>query len=79
MPPNDSCVRLEHPRAGVALVTVTNPALLNHVSWSAIEQLAEALRAARAGGARVTVLASGVPGHWLEHAWLPDLLAMLRG
>ena len=34
-----------------------------------IGQLADAMAAAREAGARITVLASGVPGHWFEHAW----------
>lgn len=72
-------VTLAWPREGVALVTMTNPAIRNHGSWSAIAQLADALRRARKRGARVAVLASGVPGHWFEHAWLPDLRATLRG
>jgi enoyl-CoA hydratase/carnithine racemase len=72
-------VRLERPREGVALLTVANPAIRNHASWALVEQLAARLVEARAGGARVSVLASAVPGHWIEHAWLPDLMHMLRG
>jgi enoyl-CoA hydratase/carnithine racemase len=66
-------VSLERPREGVALVTMTNPAIANFGSWEAIGQLADALVAAREGGARVSVLASGVPGYWFQHAWLTDL------
>ena len=66
-------VKLERPREGVALVTMSNPAINNHGSWLAIGQLVAAMKEAREGGARVTVLASGVPGHWFEHAWLQDL------
>lgn len=72
-------VELERPREGVALITMTNPEIRNHGSWEAISQLAEALKAAREGGARVSVLASGVPGHWYEHAWLTDLANMMVG
>jgi enoyl-CoA hydratase/carnithine racemase len=72
-------VNLERPRPGVALVTMTNPAIRNFGSWAAIAALAAALREAREGGARVTVLASGVPGHWFEHAWLTDLCATMLG
>ncbi len=72
-------VTLERPREGVALVTLTHPEIRNHGSWEAVEALAGALSEAREGGARVVVLASGVPGHWLEHAWLPDLQHGLRG
>ncbi|HEX9259201.1 MAG TPA: enoyl-CoA hydratase/isomerase family protein [Acidimicrobiales bacterium] len=66
-------VTLETPREGVALITMTNPAIKNFGSWEAIGELADALVAAREHGARVSVLASGVPGHWFEHAWLTDL------
>jgi len=72
-------VTLERPRDGVALVTLTDPKIRNHVSWAGVAALASALEEARAGGARITVLASGVPGHWLEHAWLHDLRNMVTG
>jgi 1,4-dihydroxy-2-naphthoyl-CoA synthase len=72
-------VTLERPRDGVAVVTMTNPAIKNFGSWEAIGQLAAALAAAREGGARVSVLASGVPGHWFEHAWLRDLVNTMTG
>jgi len=72
-------VSLEWPREGVALVTMTNPAINNNCSWEAVGELADALQEAREQGARVSVLASGVPGHWLEHAWLTDLVAAMTG
>jgi len=72
-------VALEWPREGVALVTMTNPATNNNGSWAAISELADALQEAREAGARVSVLASGLPGHWLEHAWLTDLVAAMSG
>lgn len=72
-------IELTRPREGVALVTMTNPAICNHGSAAAISELAAALLEARTGGSRVTVLASGVPGHWLEHAWLSDVANMVDG
>jgi enoyl-CoA hydratase/carnithine racemase len=72
-------VSLERPREGVALVTMTNPAINNHCSWIAVEQLAATLKEAGEAGARVAVLASGVPGHWFEHAWLQDLADVIEG
>lgn len=72
-------VTLERPREGVALVTLTHPEIRNHGSWAAVSEIADALVEAREGGARVSVLASGVPGHWIEHAWLTDLHGMLTG
>lgn len=72
-------VTLEWPREGVALITMTNPAIRNHGSWKAIGELADALKEAREAGVRVSVLASGVPGHWFEHAWLVDLSNAFKG
>lgn len=72
-------VTLERPADGVALVTMTNPEIQNFGSWDGISQLANALREARESGARVSVLASGAPGHWYEHAWLKDLHATFLG
>ncbi|MDO8431643.1 MAG: enoyl-CoA hydratase/isomerase family protein [Candidatus Binatus sp.] len=72
-------IKLEQPRDGVALVTMTNPAINNHGSWIGIAELAAAIKRAREAGARVTVLASGVPGHWFEHAWLKDLADAIEG
>ncbi|MBW2314397.1 MAG: enoyl-CoA hydratase/isomerase family protein [Deltaproteobacteria bacterium] len=72
-------VRLETPREGVALITMTHPDLHNCGSFEAISQLADCIEQARREGARTCVLASGVEGHWLEHAWLPDLHGMVTG
>jgi enoyl-CoA hydratase/carnithine racemase len=73
-----SVVTLEWPSDGVALVTMTNPAINNHGSWAGIHELWQTLIKAREAGARVVVLASGVPGHWFEHAWLRDLSNMFQ-
>lgn len=72
-------VELERVGDGVALVTMTNPEVGNFGTWAGIGRLADAMQEAREGGARVTVLASGVPGHWYEHAWLTDLENTFRG
>ncbi len=72
-------VTVEWPHEGVAVITMTNPAISNFGSWIAIEQLADALVAARKHGARAIVIASGVPGHWLQHAWLRDLGNTMAG
>ena len=67
------------PSDGVSLITMHNPAIRNFGSWQAIGELADALVAAREGSSRVVVLASDVPGHWFEHAWLTDLIATFEG
>jgi enoyl-CoA hydratase/carnithine racemase len=72
-------VTLERPADGVAVITMTNPAINNFGSWEGMYEFWQAMTEAREGGARVTVLASGVPGHWLEHAWLRDLSNMFQG
>jgi enoyl-CoA hydratase/carnithine racemase len=72
-------VTMTRPRDGVAVVTMANPAIGNFGSWAAIGELAAALAQAREDGARVSVLASAVPGHWFEHAWLRDLRATFTG
>ena len=77
--PTSELVTLERPGDGIALVTMSHPEIQNFGSCEGISQLAERLNEAREGGARVTVLASGVPGHWFEHAWLTDLHALVQG
>ena len=73
-------VETSWPKSGLAVVTLTDPDTPNHnVTWKAIGQLADALEAARAGGARVTILASGREDAWLNHAHLGDLRAMMSG
>jgi len=73
-------VTLQYPNDGVALVTMTNPQINNNGSWKGIGALADAMIEAREQGkVRVTVLASGVPGHWFEHAWLQDLANTMEG
>ena len=71
-------VRLERPEEGVALVTVAGPAP-GVCSFALVDRLAERLAEAREGGARVSVLASEVPGYWLFHASLADLGSLFRG
>jgi enoyl-CoA hydratase/carnithine racemase len=72
-------VSLTWPHEAVAVVTMTNPRIANFGSWQAIGELADALVAAREEGARVSVLASGVPGYWFQHAWLHDLRNTMTG
>jgi enoyl-CoA hydratase/carnithine racemase len=73
-------VTLLYPLEGVALVTMTNPRINNNGSWKGIGELADAMIEARENGkVRATVLASGVPGHWFEHAWLQDLADGMEG
>ncbi|MBH79968.1 MAG: hypothetical protein CMQ49_05605 [Gammaproteobacteria bacterium] len=72
-------VELKRPHDGVAVVTLTDPERQNNLCWQAVDELADALEEARTTGARVSVVASGLDGHWLEHAWLTDLADAFEG
>jgi len=72
-------VAVEWPRDAVALVTFSDPERDNRLCWAAVDELGARLAGCRESGARVVVLASGLAGHWLQHAWLPDLCAGLEG
>lgn len=72
-------IDVTRPEEGVAVVTFSDPERLNQLCWAAIDELAERLATCREAGDRVLILASGLPGHWLGHAWLQDLLDGLDG
>ncbi len=73
-------VETSWPRDGLAVVTLNDPATPNHnITWQAIGELADALEAARAAGARVTIVASAVEGAWLNHAHLGNLRSLMIG
>ena len=72
-------VEMHRVEEAVAVVTFSDAGRGNQLCWAAVDELAAALRDCRESGARVLVLASGLPGHWLEHAWLGDLIAGVRG
>jgi enoyl-CoA hydratase/carnithine racemase len=72
-------VKLEWPREGVALVTLADTAPNHNLTCKGVSQLADALEQARKEGARISVLASGVPGHWYEHAYLDDINNLVAG
>lgn len=63
----------------IAVLTFTDPVRRNQLSWAAVDALADQLKQCREAGARVLVLASGLAGHWLEHAWLRDLSNGVQG
>lgn len=71
-------VRLDWEIDGVAVVTVSGPPP-NPSTLACADQLADRLDEAAEGGARIVVVASDVPGHWLGHASLADLTALMRG
>ena len=63
----------------VAILTFSDLERANQICWAAIDELAGQLRYCRESGARVLILASGLEGHWLQHAWLQDLLNGIDG
>ncbi|WGT27979.1 MULTISPECIES: enoyl-CoA hydratase/isomerase family protein [Pseudomonas fluorescens group] len=72
-------VKLEWPQEGVALLTLTDTAPNHNLTCAGVSELADRLEEARKAGARVAVLASGVPGHWYEHAFLDDIRNLVSG
>jgi len=63
----------------IAVLTFSDPQRDNQICWAAVDDIARQLRQCREQGARVVVLASGLAGHWLEHAWLQDLSNGIQG
>lgn len=72
-------VKLEWPHPAVALVTLSDTAPNHNLTCAGVSELADRLEQAREEGARVAVLASGVPGHWYEHAFLDDIRNLVGG
>jgi enoyl-CoA hydratase/carnithine racemase len=74
-----AAVEIEWPAEGVALVTVFERETANHLtSCKTVSELADILEGS-AASARVVVLASGTPGHWLQHAYLADIRNLVEG
>jgi enoyl-CoA hydratase/carnithine racemase len=63
----------------IAVLTFYDAARGNQLCWAAVDELATSLRRCREEGARVLILASSLAGHWLEHAWLQDLMSGIDG
>jgi enoyl-CoA hydratase/carnithine racemase len=70
---------LETPSAGVGLVRFADSGRQNQLCWAAVVQLADFLDECVERNIRVVVLASDIPGHWFEHAWLQDLVDGIEG
>lgn len=72
-------INVEWTGASIAVLTFTDPLRANQLCWAAIDAMAQQLTRCREAGARVVILASGLAGHWLEHAWLRDLSNGVQG
>jgi enoyl-CoA hydratase/carnithine racemase len=70
---------LETPSEGVGLIRFADAGRQNQMCWAAVEQLAGFLEQCIERELRVVVLASDLPGHWFEHAWLQDLADGIEG
>jgi len=71
---------VDWPTGDIALVTVGDGGAANHnVTCASVSALADTLDNAIEDGARVIVLASSVEGHWLEHAYLDDIVNLVEG
>jgi len=62
------------PEDGVGLVLIDNPPK-NVGSYELLQAVMDGIEEVKRGGARVLVLASDVPGYFMAHAWLPDVVA----
>ena len=75
-----SNVKLDWPEKSIALLTIGDGGAANHtVTCATVSFLADTMEAAIANGARVLVLASAIEGHWLEHAYLSDIVNLVEG
>lgn len=72
-------IEQDWPDNTVAVLTFSDPPRANQICWAAVDALGEQLGQCREAGARVVILASGLAGHWLEHAWLRDLSNGVQG
>lgn len=63
----------------IATITFSDPTRHNQLCWAAVEEIGQAMQHCRKQGARILILASGLPGHWLQHAWLQDLVDGIEG
>ncbi|GAB5452351.1 MAG: enoyl-CoA hydratase-related protein [Halioglobus sp.] len=72
-------IDVSEPVENVALLCFADPSRENQLCWAAVDELGQRMRESRERGARVIVLCSSLPGHWLQHAWLRDLEAGIAG
>ena len=66
-------VSTSQPADGVGLLVMDNPPK-NFASYELLQAIMDGLDALQAAGTRVVVLASDVPGYFMAHAWLTDVI-----
>jgi enoyl-CoA hydratase len=62
------------PAEGVGMLLMDNPPK-NFGSYELLQAVIDAIDEIKRAGASVLVLASDVPGYFMAHAWLPDVIA----
>ena len=62
------------PADGVGMLLIENPPK-NFGSYELLQAMMDGIEEVKRSGASVLVLASDVPGYFMAHAWLPDVLA----
>lgn len=69
---------VSYPADGVGLVLIDNPPM-NFGTWELMNRVEEAVTAVKEAGSRVVVLASDVPGYFIAHAHLGDIVEAMTG
>jgi enoyl-CoA hydratase/carnithine racemase len=67
-------VHVSFPAEGVGLLLMDNPPK-NFGSYELLQGIVDGMDEIRRSGASVLVIASDVPGYFMAHAWLPDVIA----
>lgn len=73
-----SAAHVSFPADGVGMVLMDDPPK-NFGSYELLARIEEGVEEVKAAGARVLLLASDVPGYFMAHAWLPDVLNAYEG
>lgn len=68
-----SLVTLSAPAPGVGLLVMDNPPR-NFASYELLQAIHDGLHELARDGTRVVVLASDIPGYFMAHAWLTDVI-----
>lgn len=66
-------VHLSYPAPGVGVITLDNPPK-NFGSYELLQALENGLDEVKAKRCLAVVLASDIPGYFMAHAWLPDVI-----
>ncbi len=66
-------VHISQPADGVGLLVMDNPPK-NFASYELLQQIEDGLAALKAERTRVVVVASDIPGYFMAHAWLTDVI-----